>query len=788
MEENPKYNQNLLEKFPDHDELNENVLKSKITYELDNKIYILKMFILQELKKLKLTLEITDKNKSKSIYSNKFSLNDLISLNKYFNKFKDYSKAFNYLLDNYTKVEKTINLNKKQIKIFLLFTIDGSENEKNITQQSIEFNLNYVHNNLNRNKSNPYLASTINNLKATLEKFNSSINSLKLNIDNEKNENKNLKNSIIDIIDAKIKEVKDDKIFTDIQNKIKNLENIHNEDKKEKEKNILKKQLDEIYNKLDNFNDQINEIKSKIDENNKKYNMQLNQIINDNNNTEKNKVNENVSKIDMEKINLCLKIVNNLEENIKSNNEKNQKMETNINNKLSDLNNKINSELKKMGVGESKPSLKQEISIKNDDNKLLEKIIQEKLNVQINDKLKIYEEKIRILNKKIIDLEIKSQNKLIKDAILKNEQSMSFIGGDSFLELKIQESEEKVNKAKDINANDKAKTSEKEEENKINQVVENKIEDLKKDLYSMMNSMIPDIMKSIDDKKISSNDSQNQIHEIQEINKSKNSKFKKRIKTIDNKLKPKLNYYNTYSSTNMNNSYNIAKNLRINTLNSCDEEELKGPKNESISFSNISSNINKIKKVFELNIDTNILNKEDLSEDFFLFSRLKEMYQYNRFIRLILVYRGSKDGDRAKNFHTKCDLIGPNITLIRTKKGFIFGGFTIKSWKHLYKDVKKDNDEYGTEYNDKECFCFSVDLQKIYLNEKPNENVIICNNKYGAIFCGFFKVFDEYSKNGGICGKIKDNCFGGQEKNYEFNGGEELFDIDEVEVFQISFR
>ena len=787
MEENSNNNQNLPENFQDNEELNENVLKTKITYELDNKIYILKMFILQELKKLKLTLEITDKNKSKSIYSNKFSLNDLISLNKYFNKFKDYSKAFNYLLDNYTKVEKTINLNKKQIKIFLLFTIDDSENENNIAQQSIGFNLNYVNNNLNRNKSNPYLASTINNLKATLEKFNSSINGLKLNIDNEKNENKNLKNSIIDIIDAKIKEVKDDKIFTDIKNKIKNLENINNEENKEKDKNILKKKLDEIYNKLDDFNNQINELKSKIDEKDKKYNISLNQIINDNN-IEKNKVSENVPKMDMEKINLCMKKINNLEENIKSNNEKKKKMETNINNKLSDLNNKINSELKKMGVGESKPSLKQEISIKNDDNKLLDKIIQEKLNDQINDKLKIYEEKIRILNKKIIDLEIKSQNKLIKDAILKNEQSMSFIGGDSFLELKIQESEEKVNKAKDINTNDKAKTSEKEEENKINQVVENKIQDLKKDLYSMMNSMIPDIMKSIDDKKISSNDSQNQIHEIQEINKSKNSKFKKRIKTIDNKLKSKLNYYNTYSSTNMNNSYNIAKNLRINTLNSCDEEELKGQKNQNISFSNISSNINKIKKVFELNIDTNILNKEDLSEDFFLFSKLKEMYQYNRFIRLILAYRGSRDGDRAKNFHTKCDVIGPNITLIRTKKGFIFGGFTIKSWKHLYKDVKKDNDEYGTEYNDKECFCFSVDLQKIYLNEKPNENVIFCNNKYGAIFCGFFKVFDEYSKNGGICGKIKDNCFEGQEKDYEFNGGEEIFDIDEIEVFQISFR
>ena len=38
--------------------------------------------------------------------------------------------------------------------------------------------------------------------------------------------------------------------------------------------------------------------------------------------------------------------------------------------------------------------------------------------------MKMYEEKILILNKKIIDLEIKNQNKLFKDAMLKNDQSL----------------------------------------------------------------------------------------------------------------------------------------------------------------------------------------------------------------------------------------------------------------------------------------------------------------------------------------------------------------------------
>ena len=738
------------------------------------------MLILHDLKKLKITLEITDKNKSKSIYSNKFSLNDLISLNKYFNKFNDYSKAFNYLLNNYTKVEKTINVNKKQIKILLLFTIDDLDNQKDITQQSIEFNLNYIQNKLNRNKSNPFLATTIHNLKATLEKFNTSINDLKLNIDNKKIENKNLKNELIDIINIKIKENNNDKIISDIRNKIKTLENIHNEENKDKEKNkdknIYKNKLDEIYSKIDNFNKQVSELKSKVE-------AKLTQNIN-NNNATKNKVNENVSKVDMEKIDSFMKKIHNLEENIKLSNEKNQKIEMNINNKLTELSNKINSGLKRKVDGESKPALKQEISLKNEDNKILEKIIQEKVNKLLNDRLKIYEEKIRILNKKIIDLEIKNQNKLVKDALIKNEQS-SFINDSSYIDLKIQELEEKFNKTKDVNANEESKLSGKETDNKINQVIENKMEVLKKDIYSMMNNMKSDLIKSLDNK-TGSNTTDDNKNQIQEINNE--TKFKNRIRQIDTKLESKIKNYDTNDSINMNNSYNIATTPMINTLNSNEDEDIKSQKNVNISFNNFSSNISNIKKVFELNIDTNILNKEELSENFFLFSKLKEMYQYSRFIRLTLVFRGSRDGDKAKNFHSKCDLIGPNITLIKTKKGFVFGGFTLKSWKHLYKDVKKDNPEHGSEHKDKECFCFSVNLQKIYKNQKPNENVVFCNNKYGAIFCGFFKVFDEYSKNGGICGKIEENCFGAQEKDYEFNGGEEKFNVDEIEVFQIAFR
>ena len=178
-----------------------------------------------------------------------------------------------------------------------------------------------------------------------------------------------------------------------------------------------------------------------------------------------------------------------------------------------------------------------------------------------------------------------------------------------------------------------------------------------------------------------------------------------------------------------------------------------------------------------------------MKEDFFVFSKIKETFPYNMTIIYKLVYRASKDGDTSYNFHNKCDYIGPNMVLIKTKKNFIFGGVTSKSWKHLLKDIKKDEPEYGTEIKDEKAFGFSVNLKKIYINGKPDEFAIFCNNQYGPVFKNnFFAIFNKCLKNGGICGKIEESNFIGQEKDYEFNGEEEKFEIEDIEVFQIGFK
>jgi hypothetical protein len=50
--------------------------------------------------------------------------------------------------------------------------------------------------------------------------------------------------------------------------------------------------------------------------------------------------------------------------------------------------------------------------------------------------------------------------------------------------------------------------------------------------------------------------------------------------------------------------------------------------------------------------------------------------ELSEFSSLELLYRGSRDGFAASNFHGKCDRRSNTVTLIETTKGHVFGGFT----------------------------------------------------------------------------------------------------------------
>ena len=45
-----------------------------------------------------------------------------------------------------------------------------------------------------------------------------------------------------------------------------------------------------------------------------------------------------------------------------------------------------------------------------------------------------------------------------------------------------------------------------------------------------------------------------------------------------------------------------------------------------------------------------------------------------------LLYRSSEHGYSAESFHKCCDNKGPTLVVIKSREGWIFGGYTTESW------------------------------------------------------------------------------------------------------------
>lgn len=139
-----------------------------------------------------------------------------------------------------------------------------------------------------------------------------------------------------------------------------------------------------------------------------------------------------------------------------------------------------------------------------------------------------------------------------------------------------------------------------------------------------------------------------------------------------------------------------------------------------------------------------------------------------------LIYRGTRDGDRASDFHKKVDPISKTLCVVKSPKA-IFGGYTEATWDG-------DNlDKY-----DENAFCFRLtDKMKIY-ELVEGKDAIGCNPKYGPIFRYTFHLEDNYFSK-------KAFCYGGYSHfhsgtKHSLTGGEKFPEVNECEVFQIIFE
>jgi hypothetical protein len=147
------------------------------------------------------------------------------------------------------------------------------------------------------------------------------------------------------------------------------------------------------------------------------------------------------------------------------------------------------------------------------------------------------------------------------------------------------------------------------------------------------------------------------------------------------------------------------------------------------------------------------------------------------------MYRGSRDGFFAKDFHDKCDGHSNTLTIFKPKvTPYIFGGFTSAEWGSVYFEEYK---------SDPFAFVFSL----INKDNKPFKSLIKQNNNGFAILSSATKgpsFGQSYisignssndKSNWANLGHSYDNPPENIDKKYLL-AGSSLFELSEIEVYK----
>ena len=140
-----------------------------------------------------------------------------------------------------------------------------------------------------------------------------------------------------------------------------------------------------------------------------------------------------------------------------------------------------------------------------------------------------------------------------------------------------------------------------------------------------------------------------------------------------------------------------------------------------------------------------------------------------------LLYKGSRDGDGANDFHSKCDEAEKTLIIVEDNYGNRFGGFTTQDWGGQYLQKKDD-----------EAFIFSIDKNKVY-DVIPNQNAIGCYPNFGPVFFGCqIRIYDNFLTKGGTTYKKGLNYC--TTEDFELTNGNQNFGVRDIEVYEVESK
>ena len=93
---------------------------------------------------------------------------------------------------------------------------------------------------------------------------------------------------------------------------------------------------------------------------------------------------------------------------------------------------------------------------------------------------------------------------------------------------------------------------------------------------------------------------------------------------------------------------------------------------------------------------------------------------------MIQLLDSKKDGDSTSSFASKCAQKCPTIVIVKTTKGFRFGGFPSKLWAN------------GSYTKDNKCFLFSLDKKEKY-NITSEDHATYLNGNESFFWMCFLK-------------------------------------------------
>ena len=363
---------------------------------------------------------------------------------------------------------------------------------------------------------------------------------------------------------------------------------------------------------------------------------------------------------------------------------------------------------------------------------------------QYEKKLKDFEKQLKEKNGIIADLnkevqEYKKQNQSLNNKLRKKDGEL----------------EEKDQVINDLN----------EEISELKELLEKiKIEDKNRgNEYEYSKTQIEEMRKEIIDnnKKLKSenNNNKNNNNNLNELNKLRtdNDKLLDQLEKLKNQNKKLLEELESLKTENETNQQTINKYIKV-------EQEFK---NQSIEVP---------KKITKKGY-VPFLAREDVINISDIFINTKEVSLIENFIgigdlKFALIYKASRDGDKAEIFHHRVSGSVDTLILVKTTEDRKFGGFTKETWDGV-NIFKKDD----------EAFIFSLNDMKCY--ECNQEDAIWCYPHYGPIFGGYqIDIFDNFMHNDSNKTALKGVGFN-TTKDFELNDGVEYFVVSELEVYHV---